>query len=153
MAEQLVKIKKIYPAFDKRDPIPSKNYGISPERELYAVVGEVGAMAFDIFTDRFRPHVAEELGEDDIICHYPMGGCVNYHFRQCPEDWKDYAKAQDCDLLGGQPCYCDGSALAGDDMLALFKRRGEEGVFQALTKRYHDAVEEHTFTEQEADNN
>ena len=151
--EALTKIKYITPAFDKRDADPAKNYGIGSEREIYVVVGEMGAVSFSIRTDRFLPHVSKELNDSDgeyIANHYPRGGSVDYHYRQCPAEWKEWAKPKPkCPYLNGDDCYCDGSALAGELVLEIYIHHSDEGVWQELANKYEQAKAEYILAEQE----
>lgn len=62
----LQRIVKFYPAFDKRDPDPSKNYGIGGVSLLMLVKGEKGAAQFTLSTNWHLPHVTEDTLKSTI---------------------------------------------------------------------------------------
>ena len=51
------------PAYDKRDPNPSKNYGIHGVNMKLLVIGEKGVVQFVVCTNWHLPHVQRELEE------------------------------------------------------------------------------------------
>ena len=55
------RITKIYPAWDRRDPNPSKDYGIHGAELRMVLKGELGATQFVLYTNWHLPHVTEEL--------------------------------------------------------------------------------------------
>lgn len=62
----LERIVRFYPAYDKRDPDPKKNYGIHGVELLMLVKGEKGAVQFKLSTNWQLPHVTKETVERTI---------------------------------------------------------------------------------------
>jgi len=55
---------KFSPAYDKRDPDPSKNYGIHGVTITFLLKGEKGAVQFVLYTNWHLPHVDHEIFGD-----------------------------------------------------------------------------------------
>jgi len=60
--------KEIKKAFDKRDPDPSKNYGIHGSEIILSLKGDEGAITWSLFTARHLPHVNKELIQKYRLC-------------------------------------------------------------------------------------
>jgi hypothetical protein len=61
MTSELQEITEFFPAYDKRDPNPKKNYGIQGVSMRMLVKGPEGAVQFLLYTNWHLPHVAEEM--------------------------------------------------------------------------------------------
>lgn len=131
---------KVYPAYDKRHPEPSKNYGIGAARIAFYLKGDAGTMQFVFNTGYYLPHVREEFKQQ----HYhpsPMPVDVGYHSK----NYISWAiEMADCPVLGCT-CYYDGSSLAANSLFELMLQEGEEAVWKELEARYN-----HIFCEEVA---
>jgi hypothetical protein len=131
-------------AYDKRSPDPGKNHGIHGVSLYMALVGPRGAVSFGVFTNWHLPHVTAEqlerrLDADHVRALFcPTGVGVDYHSPAPLREWHKEPTRPACPYLGGRPCYSDGSALAGDEMLQLLIREGDEVVWKALRGWYDD---------------
>lgn len=126
------------PAFDKRDPNPSKNYGIHGVDMRMYVIGPRGAVQFVLYTDWHLPHVDEELRAKGVRIQ-PMPADLGYHSPiptyKGQEDWG----RDDCDLIGCR-CYYDGSGLNAERIYEVLLREGSEGVWRELETYYNEAL-------------
>lgn len=61
------RIKKIEKAFDRRNPDPSKNYGIHGAEIRFALKGKDGAITWVLFTSRQLPHITKEVIQNNRI--------------------------------------------------------------------------------------
>lgn len=132
------KRKSILAPFDGRNADPHKNYGIGSETIWYGFIGKCGAVTWSVMTDKFLPHVEKELLEKDsryIDKLYPLAGAVDYHHR-AKLDY-DAPHTETCTWLGKE-CWCDGSALAGEPVLKIWKAGGDDAVFAFLEMKYND---------------
>lgn len=86
------RITKFLPAYDKRNPDPKKDYGISHVRCIMVLRGKEGAVHFSFSTGMLLPKTIEEYIKDGrakyeltSYGHYflnkPMGYDVGYHAR------------------------------------------------------------------------
>jgi hypothetical protein len=153
MAEQMERIVEMAPAFDKRDPNPSKNYGIHGVDLRMVLKGPKGAIQFLIYTGWHLPHVQQELNrrlvqECDrcaVECHGPMAADVGYH-SPAPQYNGQTVVQDDCPYLDNKPCYYDGSGLQAEEVFVILLNEGSEGVWRELERRYQelfgDKVEE-----------
>ena len=130
------KIVEFTGAFDKRDPNPTKNYGIHGVEVRFVLKGKLGATQFLIFTNWHLPHVQKELDNrhnDHDHCH-PMAVDLGYH-SPIPQ-YEGMEPINDCPYLDGKPCYYDGSGLAAEDLYQIFLREGDKAVWFRLEKNY-----------------
>lgn len=71
------------PAFDRRHPDPSKNYGIHGVTLRMVLIGPKGAVNFVLYTNWHLPHVTDESkGRIDS----PLNGDYHWHCRPLPAD-------------------------------------------------------------------
>lgn len=130
---------KVLPAFDKRDPNPSKNYGIHGAELYFILKGELGAVSFTVYTNWNLPHVEEELA------HYrrdpsldfmfkPSGADISYH--SLTPLYEGQSSVDECSLLDGKPCYCDGSGLQAIEICAKMIAGGSEAVWKEMEAVY-----------------
>ncbi len=125
------------PAFDKRDPDPSKNYGIHGMELTFYLKGDEGAVQFKLFTGWDLPHVRAEHKDSHTLCNiYPMPADLGYHSRKPVYD--DQKPRENCHVLDGQPCYYDGSGLNAEPVFDLLVTEGHEAVWVALENYYQE---------------
>lgn len=128
------RIIRIIPAFDKRNPDPSKNYGIGSVRMLFVLKGDKGAVTFSCSTGMYLPQQVAEHGSKPWRGWQPMGFGVWYcsphptHEHQSPREA--------CEWLDGKPCYGGGSCLASDEVMPVLLNEGDEGVWRKLEEFY-----------------
>lgn len=134
--ETFERIVKIAPAFDKRNPQPSKDYGIH-NAEMYMVLkGALGAVIFSMSTGWFLPHVHDELVAKGSEIK-PRGMAVAYCSpKPMSESQADYGK-ENCDWLGCT-CYGDVSYLISDEVLNILITEGSEQVWKWLENYYNE---------------
>ena len=135
------RIVKLRPAFDKRDPDPSKNYGIHGVELKFALVGEKGATQFLVYTNWQLPHVTDEMINKSVngASHsmlearfLPMGADLGYHSKVEVEYATHF---DDCDLLDGE-CWSNVSGLAAERVFERLVREGDAAVWEELESYY-----------------
>jgi hypothetical protein len=135
MSEVFEKTVTFMPAFDKRDPDPSKSYGIGGVTIRFVLRGERGATQFLILTDWYLPHVQKELkGKDQSFNSIqPTGADIGYH-AYSPQ-FEDQRPMAECDVLGCA-CYYDGTSLGASEFIPTFLAGGCEAVWKMLENEY-----------------
>lgn len=135
------RIVRFTPAYDKRDPDPKKDYGIHGVELRFALVGELGATQFLVFTNWQLPHVTEEAISKSVSaatrislkCRFlPMAADLGYHSRAETEYGSHF---EECDLLGTE-CWYDGSGLNAEPVFDRLLREGDEAVWDELEQYY-----------------
>lgn len=133
-------------AFDKRDPDPTKDYGIHGVEIRFLLIGPRGATQFVLYTNWQLPHVTKETMAQTILRRFdeidlkvrflPLPADFGYHAYEPQYD--GHTRMDTCDVLtiaeGG--CYYDGSSLAADDVYQRLLREGDAGVWAALEEAY-----------------
>ncbi len=126
------------PAFDRRDPDPSKNYGIHGVTLRFLLIGDAGAVQFVLYTGWYLPHVQEEFekrGDFPRVLQSPMPADLGYHAKERPNDWVNH---MDCDLVEGGKCYYDGSSLNAEPVYDTLVAEGSDGVWDKLEDYYRE---------------
>jgi hypothetical protein len=141
----MIKSITFAPAFDKRDPNPSKNYGIHGV-DLRMLFGDEdkGIIQFVVYTNWHLPEVTKELASR---YYKPSGGDPHWMERPLPADigyhsptprYDGQSKMNTCDCLKQGFCYYDGSSLAATDVFNILLREGSDGVWKELENRYNE---------------
>lgn len=145
MKTEFEKTITFQPAYDKRDPNPSKNYGIHGVTIRFVLQGELGATQFVLYTDWHLPHVQKELSlkpyspfRDGIK---PIGADIGYHAYK--PQYEGQQPMDKCDILGVL-CYYDGSGLRATEFIPQFLAGGDEAVWKMLREEY-----DHRFIEKQ----
>ena len=140
---KMEKIIELYPAYDKRNSDPSKNYGIHGVDLKFVLVGESGAVQFNLFTNWQLPHVTKEFMEKttnnkrDIDLYFmPMPADLGYHSK-IPHYEGQLTMSEDCEFTGGI-CYYDGSTLNAERIYDVLLKEGSDGVWRELEDYYKD---------------
>ena len=118
------------PAYDKRDPEPSKNYGVGAVRIRFVLAGDKGAVQWVISTGWYLPGVdTSDWRRPPCLEAFDLGyhSTVPRHADQ---------SAFDCDLLPGGECYYDGSSLNAARLVPLFLQGGDDAVWKELEDYY-----------------
>ena len=108
------------PAFDKRHSDPKRDYGIHGVDLRFHLIGEHGATHFVVYTNWQLPEVTREQDARPVDRRFPHLSChplpadLGFHRLERSEDWQ--VERENCDLLGGRPCYGDGSVLMAQDL-------------------------------------
>jgi len=142
------RIIKFNPAWDKRDPDPSKNYGIHGVELAMILKGDQGAVQFVVYTNWHLPHVKEELDEK-LLKGAGQGNLNNYLFciiHPLPADLGYHSPiptyegqsiiSDSCEYLNGNPCYYDGSGLEAERIYEILLNEGSDGVWRELEDYY-----------------
>lgn len=137
------KIIKFYPAFDKRNPDPRKDYGIHGVSLRMVLKGNKGAVQFILYTNWQLPHVQEELnrkaiGNDERYISAllnPIPADLGYH-SPVPIYEGQNVCSESCEYLDGKPCYYDGSGLNAESIYEVLLKEGSDGVWRELEDFY-----------------
>jgi hypothetical protein len=133
------------PAFDRRHPDPSRNYGIHGVEMRFALKGPEGASVFTIYTNWQLPEVTKELDARPVSTPFPhllcrpMAADLGYH-RLTPAYEGQDALTDDCEFLGGRTCYYDGSGLQAQDVFETMLREGDAAVWRELEAFYRRKI-------------
>jgi len=131
---------RLHPAWDKRNPDPSKNYGIHGVEMRFVLMGDKGAVQFVLYTNWHLPHVMEWLESKRDRAYNPfapMPADIGYHSPKPMYDGQD-VMVESCEYLAGQPCYYDGSSLQSYAYFEVLVREGGEALWQKLEEYYHE---------------
>lgn len=132
---------KFDPAFDKRDPNPSKDYGVHGLhiwfylRHLPTKTG----LTFSISTNWQLPHVQAEQDAKPFnprfpyLFYKPQAFGVDFH-GQTPM-YEGQTPMEKCDITGGK-CYCDGSAILGEEFLQILISQGDEALWKRMEEQH-----------------
>ena len=145
MDETLRREVVVSPAFDKRHPDKHPDYGILGAEIRFHLIGEQGAAQFVIYTNWQLPEVTKELDSrlasrefPHLMCR-PLPAYVGYH-RLTPAYEGQDSLAESCDLLGGRPCYYNGSGLRAQDVYESMLREGDVAIWRELEQVYRESV-------------
>lgn len=142
------KLVEFYPAFDKRNPDPSKNYGIHGVDLKMVLKGDKGAVQFVLYTNWQLPHVQRELnrkaiGEDEVYIEAilnPMPADLGYHGPVPLYEGQNIC-TKSCEYLDGKPCYYGGSGLNAKRIYEVLLNEGSDGVWRELEEYYKELFE------------
>ena len=142
MASNFTTWVEVSPAFDKRHPDPSKNYGVSGCQISFFVKGSKGAVVFRIGTDWHLPHVQEEHRYKGVSNPFsdlrPSGYDLGYHSYEPRYNYQvgSTPLIDSCPVLGGYPCYYDGSTSNAVNMIPDFLEGGTDWLWPRLYEYY-----------------
>lgn len=126
-AVKFERIVKISPAFDRRHPEPSRNYGVGSATIHFVVRGPEGAIGLTIFSGWSLPHVPNSR---------PLAADISYHSLVPLRE--NQSPRPGCNWLDGRTCYGGGSALAADDYFETLVRGGDEALWPMLESYYRE---------------
>lgn len=145
---KLIKKMEIEPAWDKRNPDPSKNYGINCAMLKMSITGDKGALEFQMFTGFHLPHNEKELLErckikSSLIKLYftPNARHLVFHYRE-PGAGHMSESIDSCSFLGGAPCYGDYSDEYAEILTKTLIEEGSEKVWKIMETIYEVGFEE-----------
>lgn len=129
------------PAFDRRNPDPSKNYGIHGMEMRFLLKGPAGVVQFVLYTGWHLRRVQEELDRKPVdprfphlLCH-PTPADLGYHSPTPKYDGQTSIQ-ESCPYLDGRPCYYDGSGLNAEPVYWGFVEHGEEWLWAEMERYY-----------------
>jgi hypothetical protein len=129
-------------SWNKRDPDPSKDYGVGAIKCRFSLIGERGAISFTISTGWYLPEVFDDWKQKGMATEpksLAMGMGVHIHAKkEWAQDYMQDMGENECDLLPEGKCFSDVSFLAGDTLFDLLIRKGEEAVWTELESWYED---------------
>ncbi|MCB0446396.1 MAG: hypothetical protein KDD03_02600 [Gelidibacter sp.] len=133
------KIIELTPAFDRRDPNPSKNYGIHGVDLIMVLKGDKGAVNFTLYTNWQLPHVQDELKkkmfQHNHFLFEPMPADIGFH--SSTPMYNGQSKMEECKYMNGKDCYYDGSTLMANEVYQILLQEGSEGVWKELERLYN----------------
>lgn len=137
------RIVEFTPAFDKRNPNPSKNYGIHGVDLRMYLKGEKGVVQFVLYTNWHLPHVQDELLNKATrqdkryleVIFNPQPADLGYHSYK--PKYEGQYHTDNCPLLDGHECYYDGSGLNAERIYDVLLKEGSEGVWRELEEYYN----------------
>jgi hypothetical protein len=145
MAEKFEQRVTFTPAYDRRHADPNQNYGIHGVECRFELIGAQGATQFVIYTNWHLPEVTKELDRRPVSREFPHYGChplpadLGYH-RATPAYEGQASLTEECEFVGGHPCYYDGSGLQAQDLFDTFTREGDAAVWRELERFYRANV-------------
>jgi hypothetical protein len=132
------KIITFYPAWDRRNSDPGKDYGIHGVGLRIVLVGKRGAIELIVFTNWMLPHVQQDLNKnffDHLSCGpYPVD--VLIHSKK-PTDLNEAPRSK-CVYLGKDKCYANSKHQYTKEVWDTLLYKGSEGVWEHLLKIYKE---------------
>lgn len=138
---------KFYPAWDKRNPDPKKDYGIHGVEIQFWLTGPKGGISWGIYTDwlldsvlkdKKWPGFKDTTYRKDGTRSFPMGVELAYHSPKPTNKWqKEKDGTLGCQLLPkGKKCWGDAGFIAGGDLMKVLIEKGEEAVWKEMESWY-----------------
>ena len=119
------------PAWDRRHKDPNKNYGIHGVNLTFYLTGEKGVVQLVVYTNWYLPHVQQ------FPFLEPVPADVGYHSYTPMYEGQTILRDK-CELLGGKPCYYDGSSLQAEEVFKILLNGGSEAVWKELEQQYNE---------------
>lgn len=131
------KIITFYPALDQRHPNPTKNFGVSPAKIIFALKGKKGVIEFTIHAGWYLPGIAPPA-----IARTPWGEGIRYHSPK-PTFEGEKAYKGGCEYLGNE-CYCSLILPSSndDELLKKLIAEGSDAVWKELESYYNSIFED-----------
>lgn len=131
------------PAFDKRNDNPKLDYGIHGVEIKWVLTGTLGAIQFLLYTGWHLPSVVEENDTKPCLVKpygkmclsKPQPADIGYH-SYVPRFEGQTVTQNECQYLGGKPCYSDGSSLQAEDVFKILVENGDEALWKELERQY-----------------
>lgn len=137
-AEKFKREVIFFPAFDKRDPNPSKNYGIGNANVLFVLKGKKGAVTFEVSSGWYLPQQVAEHGQKPWSQWQPSGSSIAYHSRK--KRYEEQHFRTDCAFVGGKRCYSDASYCYADDIFKILVAERSEPMWRKLEEFYQSSL-------------
>lgn len=131
----------ISPGFYLIRPEPLKNYGIGACRIWFYVIGDKGAVQWQIGTDWYPQKAREHrMGFPDRHEVQPQAWDIGYHSKT-PRYEGHSPMSGTCQLIGCQ-CFYDGSSLSAETWVEGFVNGGTEWLWPKLEEYYRYVFED-----------
>lgn len=128
------------PAFEARDPDPSKDYGIGGVQISFAERRGDLVIECSFFTDWYLPETQEKLSRQPRGTYYkpiPLCNGIYWHY---PKKTNEYQYEQKECILSGGSCYGEaGSALYAEKITERLLREGAAGVWAEIDQAFKEA--------------
>lgn len=124
--------------WDKRDPNPSKNYGVSGGRMTFFERRGSKIIQCNFLLDNYPTEELRLTNRDRKYDTYPIcdGLGTHYKFKKDASEWA--YKNEECLVTGGK-CYFEaGSALYGEIVRERFLKEGSDGVWDEIDKEFRE---------------
>jgi hypothetical protein len=121
-----------------------QGHGVHGTEVRWFLRGPAGAVSLVMATDwipgeRYPGHGLAPSGQNEHWDMYPMAFGLGYHARM-PQYEGQEVDLDDCNLIGGGPCY-GGADLSGpDEAVRRFVTEGEQAVWDALEAAYASII-------------
>lgn len=135
---EFTRVIEFTPAYDRRNSDPKRNYGVHGVDLRFLLKGSNGAIQFLLFTGWHLPHVREEHKQRDASAYrlgFPIAADLGYH-SFVPRYAGQEPMTEDCPVLDGKRCYCDGSGLQAEPVFDILVEQGEEKMWEKLQEEY-----------------
>lgn len=120
------------PAYDKRDPVPAKNYGIGCVDVGFYLRQDGRAVQFKMYTGWYLPqNKAAGLRTSDM---FPMAADLGYH-SPVPSYEGHTPLTDNCPIIEGQ-CFYDGSGLNAQPVMDRLIAEGHSAVWEELDRYF-----------------
>ena len=133
---------RLFPGYDKRNPSPFKNYGISGGNMCFYLHGDKGTVQFVIHLDWYPEHIQRERFNDPICDKFfdikPMAADLGYY---SPSPRYEGQPERECDFLPSGKCFYDGSVLNAERIRDIMLLEGDTGVWRELESYYKTIFE------------
>jgi hypothetical protein len=128
-------------AWNRKSEDPNKNYGIGAVHIMFGLIGDKGAITADFFTDWYlkndQPGVDRHNANGRGLPVINRLGSVDAHaYTPLYED--QFRSRDECCWLNGAPCYMDGSALQGGELLEMFIEHGLDALWVKMEEYYEN---------------
>lgn len=128
---------RLDPAYDR-----GPEYGIHGVEMRFLLHGDAGTVQFVLYTNWQLPHVTprfhapyDAIGGDAHWMERPMPVDLGYH-SPVPLYEGQSLLTESCPVLGGRPCYYDGSSLNAEPVFHRLLAEGDAGVWAELEAYY-----------------
>lgn len=125
------------PAWDKRHSDPTQDYGVHGVDMVFYLTEEKGVIQFVVYTNWNLPSVTPK---HDRLIPKPFPADLGYHSHTPHYDGHTICR-DTCELLGGKPCYYDGSSLNAEPVFQLLVSGGSQAVWENLIDYYHQVFD------------
>jgi hypothetical protein len=140
------------PAYDKRSPSPSKNYGVHGVDINFYLKGPKGALQLLVFTNWQLPQVAKErlagkymFSRDDVNALYLPEAADFFIHSSVPLYEGQGIERDSCDWVPeGSPCYLGLNSPAGEKLFDILLQEGSDGFWAAMQVKYEKIFEGRT---------
>lgn len=150
---------KFFPAWDRTNPDPSKNYGVSCLDMKFLIYGNKGIVEFDLDTNWYLPHIMKrrlesfrhdvQLQKEDFLLETWINPCpldiCYYSLIRLSEDDTFFDVGLDW-AFDGKPCFYGYKSFEGDYpspfakdvVFGLLVEKGDGAVWEYLENYYKE---------------